>query len=112
MAIALVALHYPRPDHRDELVRRMQAAAEVMRKVEGCSDASVWEVRESEAVVSTGTFASEEAWADAVRAVLEAEIDFDYDRAGDASAGRVLPRAARLTPVRAVSRRGGRKART
>jgi hypothetical protein len=79
MAFGLVAFHYPRREHRDELVERMEAAAEVMRTVEGCLDASVWTVRESDALVSTGTFVSEEAWTRAVRAVLEAEVDFDYD---------------------------------
>jgi quinol monooxygenase YgiN len=77
--MALVAFHHPKPEHREELVQRMRAAAEVMRTVEGCSDASVWEARESAALVSTGTFASEEAWQQAVRAVLEAGVDFDYD---------------------------------
>ncbi|HJU35835.1 MAG TPA: antibiotic biosynthesis monooxygenase [Gaiellaceae bacterium] len=79
MTTGLVAFHYPGPDHRDELVQRMRAAAEVMRTVDGCLDASVWEVRESEAIVSTGTFASEETWSQAVRAVLAAGVDFDYD---------------------------------
>lgn len=79
MALGLVAFHYPKPEHRDELLERMRAAAEVMRTVEGCSDASVWETRDTAAVVSTGTFASEEAWTRAVRAVLEAGVDFEYD---------------------------------
>lgn len=79
MALGLVAFHYPKPEHRDELLERMRAAAEVMRAVEGCTDASVWETREGAALVSTGTFASEEAWTQAVRAVLEAGVDFEYD---------------------------------
>jgi quinol monooxygenase YgiN len=79
MALGVVAFHYPRPEHRAELVERMRAAAEVMRAVEGCSEASVWETRDGEALVSTGTFVSEEAWTQAVRAVLEAGVDFEYD---------------------------------
>jgi quinol monooxygenase YgiN len=79
MAMGLVAFHYPKPEHREELLRRMRAAAEVMRTVDGCLDASVWGVRDSEAIVSTGTFVSEEGWAEAVQAVLEAQVDFDYD---------------------------------
>ena len=79
MAFGLVAFHYPSPEHRDELVQRMQAAAGVMRTVEGCLGVSVWEARESDALVSTGTFVSEEAWTQAARAVLEAGVDFDYD---------------------------------
>lgn len=79
MALGLVAFHYPKPEHRDELARRMRAAAEVMKAVEGCLDASVWETRESAALVSTGTFESEEAWTRAIGAVVEAGIDFDYD---------------------------------
>lgn len=79
MALGLVAFHYPRPEHRDELVQRMKDAADVMKTVEGCLDAEVWETREATALVSIGTFASEEAWTHAVRAVLEAGVDFDYD---------------------------------
>jgi quinol monooxygenase YgiN len=79
MTTRLVAFHHPRPEHRAELVQRMQAAAEVMRSATGCLEASVWEVRDGAALVSTGTFASEEAWTRAVRAVLDAGIDFDYD---------------------------------
>jgi hypothetical protein len=80
MGFGVVAFHYPKPERRDELVQRMRAAAEVMRMVEGCVEALVWEVREGEALVSTGTFASEQAWARAVEAVLEARVDFEYDQ--------------------------------
>lgn len=80
MGFGVVAFHYPRPEHRDELVQRMRAAAEVMKTVEGCVEASVWEVREGEALVSTGTFESEQASARAAGAVLEAGIDFEYDQ--------------------------------
>lgn len=80
MGFGVVAFHYPRPEHRDELVQRMRVAAEVMRTVEGCLEASVWEVREGRALVSTGTFQSEQAWARAVGAVLEARVDFEYDQ--------------------------------
>jgi hypothetical protein len=79
MAFGLVAFHYPKPEHLDGLARRMQAAAEAMRAVEGRVDASVWETSESAALVSTGTFVSEEAWTRAVRAVRAAGVDFDYD---------------------------------
>jgi hypothetical protein len=53
----------------------MEAAAEVMRTIEGCVDASVRAARESETVVSTGSFTSEEAWTRSVRAVLEGGLD-------------------------------------
>lgn len=79
VTLRLVAFHYPKPEHRDELLQRMRAAAEVMRTVEGCSEASVWETRETAALVSTGTFASDEAWAEAVQAVVETGVDFEYD---------------------------------
>jgi quinol monooxygenase YgiN len=79
MALGLVAFHYPRSEHRAELVRRMRDAADVMKRTEGCLAAEVWETREGAALVSTGTFVSEEAWTQAVRAVLEAGVDFEYD---------------------------------
>jgi len=79
MALGLVAFHHPSPEHRDGLVQRMRASAEVMRTVEGCVDVSVWATRDGGVLVSMGTFASEEAWTEAVQAVLEAGIDFEYD---------------------------------
>ncbi len=79
MALAVVAFHYPKPEHRDELVARLAAAAEVKAATEGCVDVGYWEERESGALVSTGTFASEEAWTRAVEAVVGADVDFAYD---------------------------------
>jgi quinol monooxygenase YgiN len=60
MGFGVVAFHYPKPERRDELVQRMRAAAEVMRMVEGCVEALVWEVREGEALVFGGRGKSQE----------------------------------------------------
>jgi quinol monooxygenase YgiN len=80
MAFGVVSLHYPKPEHRDELVRRLAAAADVMAATEGCVDVAYWEERETRALVSTGTFTSEDAWNRAVQAVLAAKVDFAYDQ--------------------------------
>lgn len=79
MALGVVAFHYPKPEHRDELVRRLAEAVTVMRAAEGCLAVDYWEDRDTGALVSTGTFASEDAWNGAVEAVLAANVDFDYD---------------------------------
>lgn len=79
MALGVVAFHYPKPEHRDELVRRLAAAAEVMATTEGCVDVAYWEERETGVLVSTGTFTSDDAWSRAVEAVLAANVDFAYD---------------------------------
>ena len=36
MKVGLVALHYPRPEYRDEMISRVRRAAEVMMTTPGC----------------------------------------------------------------------------
>ena len=60
-------------------MQRLTAAAEVMAATEGSLDVSVWEERETGALVSTGTFVSQDAWNQIVEAVLAAGVDFAYD---------------------------------
>ena len=79
MAFAVVAFHYPKPEHRQELIRRLAAAVEVMATAEGCVDVAYWAERESGALVATATFTSEDGWSRALEAVLAAEVDFAYD---------------------------------
>jgi len=79
MTVALVALHYPRAEHWDEMISRVHQAAEVMAAVPGCLAAECWVSDDRQAVVTTGQWESEQALMAGFAAVLAAGIDFDYD---------------------------------
>jgi quinol monooxygenase YgiN len=78
MKAGLVALHYPRPEHRDE-ISRVHRAAEVMMTTPGCLAVDCWVSEDSQAVVTTGQWESEQALMAAFSAVRAAGVDFDYD---------------------------------
>jgi quinol monooxygenase YgiN len=61
MKVGLVALHYPRPEHRDEMISRVQRAAEVMAAAPGCLAVDCWVSEDHQAVVTTGQWDSEQA---------------------------------------------------
>jgi quinol monooxygenase YgiN len=79
VTVALVAFHFPRAEHREELVGRVQRAAEVMLTVDGCTRAEVWVDRASGAIVTTGEWQTEAARRATFEAVAAADVDFDYD---------------------------------
>ncbi len=79
MSFRLVAFHYPKPEHHDEMTRRITRAAEVMTTVPGCLEADCWKEESSGAVVATGTFESKEACMRAFHAVAAAKVDIDFD---------------------------------
>jgi hypothetical protein len=79
MSVAIVAFHYPRPEHRAELVARVRQAAEVMRSVPGCLAADCWENSQTGAVVTTGVREDADARQAAFRSVAAAGVDFEYD---------------------------------
>jgi quinol monooxygenase YgiN len=79
MTVRVLAFHYPAPEHRAEMVERIQRAVEVMRSAPGFIDADCWLEEDGDAVVATGTFESKEQWLQTVRSVAAADIDFDYD---------------------------------
>jgi len=47
MSFRLVAFHYPKPEHHDEMIRRITRAAEVMTTVPGCLEADCWKEESS-----------------------------------------------------------------
>lgn len=79
MKVGLVALHYPRPEHRDEMISRVHRAAEVMAATPGCLAAGCWVSEDNQAVVTTGQWESEQALIAGFSAVRTAGVDFDYD---------------------------------
>jgi quinol monooxygenase YgiN len=79
MKVGLVALHYPRPEHWDQMISRVRQAAEVMAAAPGCLAVDCWISEDHQAVVTTGQWESEHALRAGFAAVREAGIDFDYD---------------------------------
>ena len=77
--VGLVAVHYPRPEYRDEMIQRVRRAAEVMAAAARCLDVACWRDEAAGTVVTTGRWESEDArWA-GFAAVAAAGVDFDYD---------------------------------
>jgi len=79
MSIGLVAFHYPKPEFRDEMIRRVHAAARALVEVPGCLDVHCWETVETGAMVTSGTWESNEARQAGFAAAAKAGVDFAYD---------------------------------
>ncbi len=79
MSIGLVAFHYPKPAYRDEMIRRVHAAAQALVEVPGCLDVHCWEIVATGAIVTTGRWESNEARQAGFAAAKEAGVDFAYD---------------------------------
>lgn len=79
MRVGLVALHYPRQEHWDEMIARVQQAAEVMAAAPGCLAVECWLSEDRQAVVTTGQWESEQALLAGFARVRAAGVDFDYD---------------------------------
>ena len=79
MKVGLVALHYPRREHWEEMVSRVRQAAEVMAATPGCLAVDCWIRDDGAAVVTTGQWESERALAAGFAAVQAAGVDFGYD---------------------------------
>jgi quinol monooxygenase YgiN len=79
MKVGLVALHYPRPEHRDKMISRVRRAAEVMAVTPGCLAVDCWVSDDGQAVVTTGQWESEQALTAGFAAVRTAGVDVDFD---------------------------------
>ena len=79
MKVGLVALHFPRPGHRDEMIARVHRAAEVMAATPGCLAVDCWVSDDGQAVVTTAQWESKQALMAGFAAVRTAGVDFDYD---------------------------------
>jgi quinol monooxygenase YgiN len=79
MKVGLVALHYPHPEHRAEMISRVRQAADVMAEAPGCLAADCWVSEDGQAIVTTGQWESEQAQTAGFAAVQAAGVDFGYD---------------------------------
>ncbi len=79
MSIGLVAFHYPKPEFRDEMIQRVHAAARALAEVPGCLGVHCWETVETGAIVTSGTWESDEARQAGSATAKEAGVDFAYD---------------------------------
>ena len=68
MKVGLVAVHYPRREHSDQMISRVHRAAEVLAAMPGCLAVDCWLSEDNQAVVTTG-----------FSAARTAGVDFDYD---------------------------------
>lgn len=79
MKVSLVAQHYPRPEHWDEMISRVHQAAEVLAAAPGCLEVDCRVSDDHQAVVTTGQWESRQALRAGFAAVRTAGVDFDYD---------------------------------
>ncbi|MFF4268090.1 antibiotic biosynthesis monooxygenase [Streptomyces virginiae] len=62
MSFGFVAFHYPAPEHVDAFVAECHRVAEAIRQQPGFLSVGVWVTPDGAAVVTTGTFESEDAF--------------------------------------------------
>ena len=79
MKVGLVAVHYPRREHWDEMISRVHRAAEVLAVTPGCLAVDCWLSEDNQAVVTTAQWESEQARIAGFSAASTAGVDFDYD---------------------------------
>jgi quinol monooxygenase YgiN len=79
MKVGLVAVHYPRREHWDEMIARVHRAADVLAATPGCLAVDCWLSEDDQAVVTTGQWESEQARMAGFSAARTAGVDFDYD---------------------------------
>lgn len=80
MTVRFVAVHYPEPAHLEEFVARVRQVGEVLRSTPGCLSAEHWATDDGDAVLSTGHFESDEAFAAGFAAVRASGADIAFDQ--------------------------------
>ncbi|GAB3458150.1 hypothetical protein GCM10027570_41430 [Streptomonospora sediminis] len=79
MKVGMIGNHYPRADHREAFIARMQHVAATFRSMPGCLAADCWLPDSGDAVVSTVQWESEEAMAASFAALEHTDVDIAYD---------------------------------
>jgi hypothetical protein len=78
VSFRLLAFHYPKPEHRTEMLHRLARAVEVMASADGCLEAEYWRDEASEALVATAKFDSKQRCLDALdRTAVMVDIAYD-----------------------------------
>ncbi len=77
MQTLFLAIHYPKPEHLDDLVGAMAALGRTLERTPGVLAVSTW--RDAERVVAMSTWTSPEALAAARPAMAAAIADVPFD---------------------------------
>lgn len=62
MKFLYLAIHYPRPEHRSELLEAMTGLGRVLDQLESLIEANAWHEQDGDRIVATSTWVSEEAF--------------------------------------------------
>ena len=73
-----MAIHFPRPEHVDDLLAAMAALGSAMQTVSGLLDVSVW--RDRERIVALSVWETAAALDDAAPAITRAIADVPFER--------------------------------
>jgi heme-degrading monooxygenase HmoA len=79
MQVGMVAFHYPRPEYRDQMLGRVRQACGFIEATPGCLAIDCWLTEDGTAIVSTGTWESDEALRAGFAAARAGGVDFTYD---------------------------------
>lgn len=79
MTVGFVAFHYPEPEHFEDFVVRVRKVRDVLRSARGCLSVDCWVTTDGDAVVSTGQWESDEAFAGSFAALGQADVDVAFD---------------------------------
>lgn len=60
MSIGFIAYHYPRPEHFAEFVERTRVVRETLQGQPGCRSIEIWATPDRDAVITSGSFESEQ----------------------------------------------------
>ena len=74
-----VAMHYPKPEHVDDLLGAMKRLGEALHTVPGLLDASAWKDSVSGRIVAISTWESRQAFLIARSVIGEAIKDVPFD---------------------------------
>lgn len=73
----LIALHYPKPEHRNEMVRRLRRANELVLESPGCHGSEIW--FSDDAVVSIGAWETQAMSQKSFDSLKAAGVDWEFD---------------------------------
>jgi quinol monooxygenase YgiN len=78
MRFLYLAVHEPKPEHRQDLLESMETLAAAMREVPGLIEATAWRETDGSRIVATSIWASEESFRLAVPLIQAAVKDVPF----------------------------------